>query len=170
MKAAFCLSVMITVGAFLAGCAGMRSDLVLDTAGPIPGQTASANSGPGTLVVYSAYKVNADFNAANPNRPEYSDYRILNADGKSFKWVHNAANDFLQGPVAVELPAGKYLVLARSNGYGVVTIPVIIVSKQDTILHLDGNDSWLNESEFNQTNTVLLPDGESVGWKYATGF
>jgi len=33
------------------------------------------------LVVYSAYEVNADFNARDPRRPEYSDYRIFTADG-----------------------------------------------------------------------------------------
>jgi len=146
----------------------MKDELVLDTAGPMPGQTATASSGPGTLVVYSAYKVNADFNNLNPNRPEHSDYRILNADGKSFKWIHNVT-DVLQNPVSVELPGGKYFVVARSNGYGIVTIPVIIVSQQNTILHLDGNDSWPDKSAFNQTNSVCLPDGEIVGWKSASG-
>jgi|HubBroStandDraft_1064217.scaffolds.fasta_scaffold445118_1 hypothetical protein len=156
---------VITASALLPGCAGMGSGLVLETIGPAPGQSVEASSGPGTLVVYSAYKVNADFNSRNPNVPEYSDYRILNADGKVLKWIHNVADDYLQGPVSVELPAGKYSIVARSNGYGYVTIPVMIETRQNTILHLDGNDSWSDESAFNQTNAVRLPDGQIVGWK-----
>jgi hypothetical protein len=160
--------ILIAAGAFLAGCAGMRSDLVLDTAGPMPGQAPPAASGPGTLIVYSAGKVNADFNASDPSRREYSDYRILNADRKLVKRVHNATEDVLEAPVSVELSPGKYFVVARSNGYGVVTVPVIIAPAQQTILHLDGH--WPNESSFNQNNAVRLPDGEIVGWKSASGF
>ena len=151
----------------LAGCTGLRSDLVLDTAGPMPSPSAQVTSAPGTLIVYSAGKVNADFNSRDPNRREYSDYRILDRDKKLLKYVHNVTDDILEGPVSVKLPAGKYFVLSRSNGYGIVTIPVIIASRQNTILHLDGFDAWPDTSEFNQTNAVRLPDGEIVGWKAA---
>jgi hypothetical protein len=147
----------------------MRSDLVLDTAGPTPGQPAPAASGPGFLIVFSAGKVNADFNSPDPNRREYSDYKILDSDNKLVKRVHNVTEDIMQGPVLVELPPGKYFVVARSNGYGVVTVPVIIASAQQTILHLDGRNTWPNESSFNQNNAVRLPDGEVVGWKSASG-
>ena len=156
--------------ALLAGCAGMNSGLVLDTAGPMPAPSAAAGSGPGTLIVYSAGKVNADFNSRDPNRREYSDYKILNADEKLIRHVHNVTDDIFQGPVSVELPPGKYFVVARSNGYGVVIIPVIIASQRQSILHLDGKDAWPDESLFNQTNAVRLPDGEIVGWKSIAAF
>ena len=73
----------------------------------------------------------------------------------------------LQDPAPVELPAGKYRVVANANGYGQVTIPVIIEAQQTTVLHLEGGGSWLNEAEFNQTNAVRLPDGQIVGWRTA---
>jgi hypothetical protein len=153
--------ILVLAGILFAGCASFNSGLVLNTAGPEPGQTASTNSGPGTLTVFSAYKVNADFNSIDPNRREYSDYRILDSDRKVVKWVHNVANNMLEGPVAIRLPAGKYFVVTRSNGYGIVTIPVIIAAHQDTILHLNGTD---DDSAPNEANAVRLPDGEIVGW------
>jgi hypothetical protein len=43
----------------------------------------------------------------------------------------------------------------------------MIVAQQNTILHLEGGGSWPDESAFNQTNAVRLPDGLIVGWKAA---
>jgi hypothetical protein len=71
----------------------------------------------------------------------------------------------LQDAVPVELSPGKYQVKARANGYGFVTIPVIVESGQTTTLHLEGGGFWPNESGFNQTNAVRLPDGLIIGWK-----
>jgi hypothetical protein len=48
-----------------------------------------------------------------------------------------------------------------------VSIPVMIVAQQNTILHLEGGGFWPNESAFNQTNAVRLPDGQIIGWKAA---
>jgi hypothetical protein len=166
MRITYKSGVLIVVCALLAGCAGMNSGLVLDTAGPMPGQAPPTVSGPGTLIVYSAGKVNADFNSRDPNRREPSDYKILDSDKELVRHVHNVTGDIIQGPVLVELPPGKYFVVARSNGYGVVTVPVIVAPSQQTILHLDGQSP--NESSFDQNNAVRLPDGEIVGWKSAS--
>ena len=59
----FLTSNIIAVGVLLAGCATGKSEITLDTVGPVPGQPAAITSNNGTLVVYSAYAVNADFNA-----------------------------------------------------------------------------------------------------------
>jgi hypothetical protein len=134
----------ITASALAAGCA-TGGGLVLDTVGPVQAPVTREDSATGTLVVYSAYEVNADFNSRNPNVPEYSDYRILDADGKLIQRVHNVTDDSIQGLVPVELPAGKYNVIAHSNGYGYVTVPVIIETRQNTILHLEGGGSCETE-------------------------
>jgi hypothetical protein len=160
--------IVITAGILLSGCATGKNGTVLDTVGPPLSQPAAANSTNGTLVVYSAYEVNADFNSRDPNRPEYSDYRILTNDGKLLQRVHKDSGTALQDPVAVGLPPGKYRVSARANGYGYVTVPVIIETQPSTILHLEGGGSWPNESAFNQTNAVRLPDGQIIGWKAAS--
>jgi hypothetical protein len=167
MKTFFTL-IAIAAGALLSGCATGKNGLALDTVGPPLPQPTATISNNGTLVVYSAYEVNADFNARDPNRPEYSDYKILTTDGKLLQRVHNNSGTILQDAVPVALPPGKYNVVARANGYGYVTVPVMIVAQQNTILHLEGGGSWPDESAFNQTNAVRLPDGLIVGWKAAS--
>lgn len=139
--------------------------MVLDTVGPqVPAPTAP-NSTNGTLVVYSAYEVGAEFNSRNEFGASHSDYTISNTDGKLIQKVHNDTGTMLQNPVAVQLAPGKYQVSAQANGYGYVTVPVVIEPQQTTVLHLEGGHTWENESAFNQTNTVRLPDGQVVGWK-----
>ncbi|MFZ1074676.1 MAG: hypothetical protein WAO21_14720 [Verrucomicrobiia bacterium] len=162
---AFLTSNIVAAGVLLAGCATGKGGITLDAVGPVPAQSAVVSSINGTLVVFSAYEVNADFNSRDPYRPEYSDYRILGADGKLLRRVHNNSGTIPQDPLPVELPAGKYRVIARANGYGYVTIPVIIEAQQSTVLHLEGGGSWLGNSTLAQTNTVRLPDGQVVGWR-----
>ncbi len=159
----FLTSNIIAVGVLLAGCATGKSEITLDTVGPVPGQPAAITSNNGTLVVYSAYAVNADFNSRDPYRPEYSDYRIFTTAGKLLQRVYNNSGTILQDPVSVELLPGEYHVFAHANGYGYVTVPVIIEARQNTVLHLEGGGSWPDELMFNQTNAVRLPDGQIVG-------
>jgi hypothetical protein len=163
-------SILIATAALLSGCAtgSGGSGLVLDPVGPplSPAMETPA-SGNGTLLVYSAFRRNADFNSRDPNRPEYSDYEIFNSDGTLQQRVHNDSGTMLQGVLPVELPMGKYRVKARANGHGFVTVPVIIEAQQSTVLHLEGGGFWPDESVFNQTNAVRLPNGQIVGWKAA---
>lgn len=158
---------MTVAAAWLSGCASDHGGIVLDTVGPAPAQSAAANSPNGALVVYSANEVNADFNAPDPYRHEHSDYWLLAADGNSRQRIHNNSGSILQRPRRVELPAGNYRVTAQANGYGLVTVPVVVQAGRDTILHLEGGVIWPAQSGFNQTNAVRLPDGEIVGWRIA---
>ena len=169
MKALFNLIVLLA-GTILTGCATSNGNkLVLDTVGPSMSQPtkSSSSSAKGTLLVYSAFRRNADFNSRDPYRQEYSDYEIFTGDGKLRQRVHNNSGTMLQDAVPVELPTGKYQVKARANGYGLVMIPVMIAAQQCTILHLEGGGFWPDESVFNQTNAVRLPDGLVIGWKAA---
>lgn len=161
------VTLIAAAGMVLSGCATGKSGLVLDTVGPVPAQATLRYSTPGTLVVYSDYDANADFNRRDPYRPEYSDYTIYTADGRLSQRVHNDSGTIRQNPVSVKLAAGKYRVVARANGYGSVTVPVIIAAQQTTILHLEGGAAWPDKSVFNQTNAVRLPDGRIVGWRAA---
>jgi len=158
---------MMVVGAWLSGCARDRIGMVLGPVGPAPVQISASNSANGTLVVYSAYEVNADFNARDPYRHEYSDYRVFSADGNLLQRVHNNSGTILQRAQPVVLPAGTYRVTAQANGYGLVTVPVVIRAGCDTIVHLEGGAIWPAQSGFNRTNAVRLPEGEIVGWKAA---
>lgn len=154
---------LLMTGAFLAGCASPNNGSVLNTVGPAPSSAGNDNSTTGTLVVYSAYEVNADFNSRDPNRPEYSDYRIYTNDGKLLERVHNNSDTIFQDPRRVALPAGSYCVVASANGFGHVTIPVTITTRKTTMVRLEGN--WSASYQFNDTNAVRLPDGQVVGYR-----
>jgi hypothetical protein len=166
MKVFLTLLTMMT-GAFLCGCVTGHNRLVLDPVGPDPSlsQVAQVASNHGWLVVYSAYRRNADFNSRDAYRPESSDYKIYSSTGQLQQRIHNNSGNSLQSVVPVALPAGEYKVKARANGYGYVIVPVIILPNQTTVLHLEGDGDWPNPSVFNQTNAVRLPDGLVVGWK-----
>jgi hypothetical protein len=165
MKTYFIVIAIMAV-VFLSGCVTGKNEPVLDTVGPAPNQPLAANSTNGTLVVYSAYEVNADFAARDRRSPIYSNYKIYTTDGRMLQQVHNNSGTILQDPVAVELSPGKYHVVAHANGYvKYLTVPVVIVSRQTTVLHLEGDGFWPDKAAFNQTNAVRLPDGRIIGWK-----
>jgi len=155
----------ITAGICLSGCASGGNGIVLGTVGPQSLQSVADNSTNGTLVVYSAYEVGPDFNSRNEFGQSHSDYTISTSDGKPFRKIHNDTGTILQNPAAVQISPGRYLVSAQANGYGYVTIPIVIESQQTTVIHLEGGGAWSNESAFNQTNAVRLPDGGIIGWK-----
>jgi hypothetical protein len=154
---------LLVAAAWVAGCVSQQRGLVLDPIGPPDSQSAAAGSN-GTLVVFSAFDPHADFNDL-PYLRHYTDYKITYQDGKLVQTVHNDDRNQLEGPKRVQLPVGAYCVVARANGYGVVTVPVIIRANQVTTVHLEGSPSWQNRSQLSQSNPVRLPDGEIAGWR-----
>ena len=143
----------------LLGCASNGGGLVLDPVGP------ATVASKGSLVVYSAFDVHADFTGVDPDRHRYTDYRIFSEEGELLQVVHNDTGTMLEGPAEIGLSAGTYRIAARSNGYGVVTLPVVIAPHRITTVHLEGGGSWSNKRASNQTNAVRLPDGQIVGWR-----
>ena len=147
------------------GCASEPNTVALDAVGPAqvlkPG---FASIDQGTLVVYSAADPSPDFSARDPYRPIYSNYEIYSMDGRLLKKIHNNDDTMLQRPVGVGLPAGKYSVQARANGYGLVSVPVMIQAGRNTVVHLEGGSNFGNHPA-NDTNMVRLPDGRIVGWR-----
>ena len=149
--------------ALLSGCASPGPGLVLDPVGPPPFPSAAAGS-TGTLKVFSAFQQGADFNSQLYRR-HYTDYEILSADGKRLQWVRNDSGTSVEAPRRVELPAGTYRVVAHANGYGEVTVPVVVRPNQVTTVHLEGSPSWPNRSQLAPSDSVRLPDGEIAGWR-----
>jgi len=165
MKQLFSASVLI--GATLvAGCISQQHGLVLEPIGPPNVQLARAGSN-GTLVVFSAFDPHADFNDL-PYLRHYTDYKITDENGKLVQTVHNATGASLERPKRVQLPVGAYCIVARANGYGVVTVPVVIRAGQVTTVHLEGGSSWQNRSQLSQSNPVRLRDGQIAGWRAST--
>src|SRR3954469_2224604 len=145
------------------GCASRsghdRVGLVLGTVGPEPLAQRKAAS-EGTLVVYTALDQHAHFNTSAYHR-YYSDYEVRSESGAVVKKVHNDSGTVVDGPVEVPLGPGHYRVHAKANGYGWVTVPVVIESGQVTTVHLDGGRT--GAAGLSQALTVRLPQGEIAG-------
>jgi hypothetical protein len=153
----------ILVGAtLLAGCVSQQRGLVLGPIGP-PNVQSARDGSAGTLIVFSAFDTHGDFNDL-PYLRHYTDYRITSEDGTLHQTVHNNEGLSVEGPKSLELPAGTYRVMAQANGYGMVTVPVVIRANQVTTVHLEGGASWPNNAALLGSNPVRLPDGEIAGW------
>ena len=126
-RLSFVAALVLLAGLAVCGCATDKNDIAP------PGAGSPDN---GTLVVYSAYDTSADFNQRDPYRPEYSDYKILTANGTFYRRVHNNSGAPFQGPAHVTLPAGNYEVEARKNGAGWVTVPVTIQPGHNTVVRM----------------------------------
>jgi hypothetical protein len=164
MLAAFPLA---TLAALLAGCNSSRSALAFAPVGPVQSPAASLVSS-GTLLVYTAFNTGVP----SPNLPDdirqHTDYELRAEDGKLLRHISNQAGYQSENPSPVPLPAGNYQITARANGYGVVTIPVVISAGRLTELHLEGGHAWPDNQAFNESNSVRLPGGEIIGWKAST--
>jgi hypothetical protein len=146
----------------LAGCASNGPGLVLAPVGPSAFHARAGSAG--SLVVFSAYDQGAHFNDL-PYRRVHSDYSILATDGKLLQTVHNDNGTAVGSPKEVLLPAGRYQIVARANGYGAVTVPVVVGTNQTTTVHLEGGNPWGSKAPSAQANPVRLPDGQIVGWR-----
>jgi hypothetical protein len=88
----------------------------------------------GYLMVYSATdEVNDGDLPFNP----HSSYLIYTPDGKLFKSVENHMSRSDEIPDIVRLPAGSYIVEARSANNGYVRVRVVIKPSRQTVLDLD---------------------------------
>jgi hypothetical protein len=145
----------------LPACSFAGSGLVLDPVGPSAGPAAAATDA-GTLVVYSAYSVNAPSLGDPSYRQRYSNYKILSPNGQLLRAVANDAGLTVAAPVAVALPPGSYRVVARANGYGFVQVPVVVAAGRATTVHLEGGSSAESVAA---ADAVRLPDGRIIGWR-----
>jgi len=158
-----CIWMSISLIALVSGNAFAQSGVSVGTVGPSPRNPPVASTN-GSLVVFSALDPNAHFNSL-PYHLFYSDYKILSAEGKLLRNVHNDSGKALEGPVSVTLPAGSYQVVAPANGYGTVTVTVLVEANRTTTLHLDGGGSWPNRASMLESNPIRLPDGRIIGWR-----
>ena len=161
---AYCLIGFLTAATLSSGCAFGPRDMVLEPVGPSPAPVAE-NSGEGSLMVYTAYDVHAPDIGDYEHRHHYTDYKILSDDGKLLRTVHNDIGTSVRQTAQVNLPVGEYRVVASANGYGTVTVPVVIGSNRLTVVHLEGGASWPDMTADAQANAVRFPDGEIVGWR-----
>ena len=91
----------------------------------------------GSLVVYSATD---PFDDGDVPYYAHSSYAIYTTDGKLFKNVENHITRSDEIPEVVTLPAGPYVIEARSERGGFVRVRIVITVGQQTILDLESRD------------------------------
>ena len=98
------------------------------------GMEHRTGSAEGYLLVYSATDEFSDgdlvFNA-------HSSYSIYTSDGKLFKSVENHMSRSDEIPERVSLPAGSYVVEARSADNGYVRVPMVVKASRRTVIDVD---------------------------------
>ena len=97
------------------------------------GSAKVAELSPSSLMVYS---VMDRFDDDDVVYYEYSPYAIYTINGKLFRHVENRVSSSDQIPEAVTLPAGSYVIEARSATDVYVRVPVVIKAGRQTILDL----------------------------------
>lgn len=156
LKAA-CLSALV----FVTSCA-TQDPVRLEPVGP-GGKSASMEGGDGRLLVFSSTEV---FSSGDVDYFHHSSYRITVPDGKLIQSVRNYTHDRDSHPELVTLPAGDYVILAKSARAGAVSVPVRVEPFKTTEIHLESG--WkpdLNGGD--PRDLVLLPTGHPIGWRAA---
>jgi hypothetical protein len=142
--------------AILSGCAS--PPIVLAPVGPAPVEK-TAHVSTGRLQVFSAAEARAD--GDDTYYYPHTGYSIFSDVGRRLKYVNNHVGTMDESPAVVPLPTGHYRIVAQSEAYGRVTVPVVIESGRTTTIHLERD--WKPAANLSR-NVVRLPDGEAVGW------
>ena len=147
------------VGAALisAGCASVPT--LVAPVGPFPSEHW-ASEPKGHLQVFSVVEPQSEGDDAVWY--QHSGYVIYNEQGKRFKYVGNTTGKWDETPQTVLLPAGRYTVKARAEGYlyVLVNVPIVIERGKTTVVHLERG--W-NPPPGPGTEFVRAPSGYAVG-------
>ena len=152
----------LAIPLLLTACTTARSTVALSgMVGPQPPGTRS-HTGAGWLIVKSERR-DVFLDKQFPFHIHTS-YTIKTIHDKPVRWVANHIGDTDENAELVSLPAGKYVVIAKSTDYGQVRVPVLIEPGQTTTVHLEGRGSWAPEHSTTHSSLVRFPDGEVIGW------
>jgi len=154
---------VLFAAALVSGCSHLNSGspVVLQRVGPAPN---AADQPRGSLLVYSALKVEMPDGSLAFEDLHHTDYKILSEASQFLQSVHNDYDNTWHGPKEVELPPGKYRIVATAAKYGIVTVPVLIAPHQLTRVNLMGTPLDSENELTPPANLVRLPNGEVVGY------
>jgi len=149
---------LVTAGA-ATSCALDPATIVQDTVGPRSASTGTGEEG--YLTVYSAsFWTTAD--DLSSSLLSYTDYEVRHPDGSLFQRVVNGDEE----PTPILLPKGRYVVVARSDTAGTLSVPVAIEGGRSTTVRLDaGQDSGKGFAGIDSASLVRLPDGQAIGFR-----
>ena len=117
--------------ATVTGCAGEKTTM-LRPVGPDPAGPSSI----GYLVVNTATE---EVNDGNVMYYPHTGYTIYTSSGHYLKSIENHISNDDESPEHVSLPAGSYVVRARSEIDGAVNVPVTIAAGRTTAVNLEGS-------------------------------
>jgi hypothetical protein len=139
------------------GCSSAPKLTVAEPVGP--GRSGSGRSG--ALQVYTA----TEQHAVGDNTCYYphTGYLIYNDHGQKVKYVINHVGTMDESPMVVSLPTGSYTIVAESDAYGRVRIPVVVRPSRTTEVHLERG--WKPPLNATASDTVQMPDGQPIGWR-----
>lgn len=161
------LNVCLAVGILpvMVACASSGPVTLSESVGPQPlnAQTETSAKG-GVLKVYS---LAGNYNAEGVNYHPHTDYVIQAGDGTARKLVRNAEQPHEEEPVALQLPAGSYVVEALADGYVRTRVPVVIASGRMTAVYLEAGDRP-GMAKAATDSWVRTPEGLPVGWRAET--
>jgi hypothetical protein len=143
----------------LVSCATTGALFVTDAVGPNPKFPGTRREG--TLQVFTATTAIDD--GGIMYYPHHS-YRIYQPDGTFLKFVRNHEDSTDQRPTAITLPSGVYYLIAKSEGCGVVKVPVLIKGYQVTAVYLD-NTLMEDAAGQKSDKLVCFPNGWVIGWR-----
>src|SRR6476660_6536116 len=101
------------------------------------GKAKAGQLSQGSLQVYSATDA---FDDGGLPYYAHSSYAIYTTDRKLFKNVENHISNSDEIPEVVTLPAGSYVIEARSERDGYVRVRIVIKAGRQTILDLDSRE------------------------------
>lgn len=150
---------VICVVPLLMGCSS--TPVVLAPVGPCSARHEASDSN-GNLQVFSVMEGQSE--GDDSVWYQHSAYVIYSPQGKRVKYVGNTIGKFDETPQTVLLPAGRYSVKARAEGYRyfLVNVPVEIEPGKTTAVHLESG--WNPPVGPPSTEIVRAASGYAVGW------
>lgn len=152
---------LLLVLVMLAGCAGAppETPVVLD---PVGHRVAGPSRGrQGFLRVYTA---TTDEASGEIGYQVHTPYWVYNEQGRKVKSVQNHVGVTDQRPMTALLPPGTYRVYARADGFGLVTVPVVISAGMLTEVHLQYRGMEVPAGVPDE-DVVRLPGGRVAGYR-----
>jgi hypothetical protein len=141
----------------LAGCTSPRPLMLSEPVGPMEPRSIAVDS-VGTLVVYSDRE-------ASPQDPAdtapHSRYMLFSEDGKLLRWVENVSAPDARQPAQIQLPEGKYSIVAMAANVGWVKVDIVVKKSHGTIVDL--NKEMIPSAPLVSRNWVRLPNGNPIG-------
>ncbi len=127
------LTILLAALSLLGASCASQSSLGAKTANSSPTQSSIHESS--ALVVFSEWDRLSD--SSDTTWKHHTDYSVYDTDGKLLRQVknHNMGPD--SRPVEVELPPGNYVVKARRQGAGWVSVPVSLKTGNTSEIYLD---------------------------------